>query len=67
MLRESPALQAGWKDLVVLAPDGITVWFEVKAPKDPQRGEHEEDAAIEGAESLHPEAPGGSHRVHIVF
>lgn len=66
-IRKILGSRAGWKDLVVLAPKAVTVWLEVKAPKDPLLGTRRKTPLSREQKELIPKLQAWGHKVHVVY
>ena len=66
-IRKILGLRKSWMDLLVLAPGGVTVHFEVKAPKDPLLGTKRKTPLERGQKELIAKLQAWGHRVHIVY
>ena len=66
-IRKVLGSRRGWKDLVVLAPGPVTVWLEVKAPKDPYLGTKKKTPLSADQKELLPKLQEWGHNIHVVY
>lgn len=66
-IRKILGSRKSWMDLLVLAPGGVTVHFEVKAPKDPLLGTKRKTPVERGQKELIAKLREWGHRVHVVY